>query len=756
MFRRKEMIKFEEELVNKWNHKIIYAPNGFGKTTNANKLNNYFSNKGNRSLIFTRKQIEDLVKTYNNKIFFGETAINAEENISIKEKYKNNDESKKYFKDNYGSKAISALKKNSFFIVKSNIKSFDDFEDVTKVSFDGKDVFSENDAIIIDKKLNYKLYVQIEELINNKDKIKKGRTYKRLELVDESFFASFERLKNQALNSDKLNCPMCGKKFSSKDKLIEAIEKKKNKYRLIENNNLYEMLIDAVSKISNLYYDDTIIHDLIYDFDEEFLKKIKGMMKLILNYHNLCDKAFQSMSKYFGDIKIDGEKTIKELKKKYDDNRKKIDSEKNNITNINHFTSYIINELHNIISIDNNVEFKPIPNKLEVTITNITEKQVISLYDVLSESEIKRFSLVVLRALIRYGKYDSLILDDPIDSYDDYYLLIACDYVKKIVKEVKLKNWYVLTNNFNALLNISSVIKCDSIIYYYNPDDIFTNNNFIISSFDATYKEIDTVSKSELQLLHQYLKGRLGADDELSYVSLIVTLRNFKTLILNNYDRVFVKKGRKTGTPPQFYIDENYMPDVKKYIEHYYMHYDEKNDAITGINSNSIEVKRIVDLYDRVCKANNTIMTRYSGDNGSLCSMRENVAKRPFALLTGSKIINLIFVKICIVSYLKYEFEKQLIIKLKNVFGFSPTELDDICNEKSLGKKINKASEISILSSRGADTYIEEYSKVYDSNKLLFNLFDHALEQMFPPYIATNVKDIKKFRLEMEELDSKF
>lgn len=41
--------------------------------------------------------------------------------------------------------------------------------------------------------------------------------------------------------------------------------------------------------------------------------------------------------------------------------------------------------------------------------------------------------------------------------------------------------------------------------------------------------------------------------------------------------------------------------------------------------------------------------------------MRENVAKRPFALSTGSKIINLIFIKICIVSYLKYEFEKQLI-----------------------------------------------------------------------------------------------
>ncbi len=462
------------------------------------------------------------------------------------------------------------------------------------------------------------------------------------------------------------------------------------------------------------------------------------------------------MSKYFGDIKIDGEKTIKELKKKYDDNRKKIDGEKNNITNINRFTSFIINELHNIISIDNNVEFKPVPNKLEVTITNIAENHIVSLYDVLSESEIKRFSLVVLRALIRYGKYDSLILDDPIDSYDDYYLLIACDYVKNIVKEVKLNNWYILTNNFNALLNISGVLKCDSIIYYYNPDDIFTNNNFVISSFDATYKEIDTVSKSELQLLHQYLRGRLGADDELSYVSLIVTLRNFKTLILNNYDRVFVKKGIKTGTPPKYYIDEDYMSDVKKYIEHYYMHYDEKNDVTTGINSNSIEVKRIVDLYDRVCKVNNVIMTRYSGDNGSLCSMRENVAKRPFALLTGSKIINLIFIKICIVSYLKYEFEKQLIIKLKNVFGFSPTELDDICNVNSLGKKINKASEINTLSSRGADIYIEEYLKVYESNKLLFNLFDHALEQMFPPYIATNVKDIKRFRLEMEELDSKF
>ena len=67
-----------------------------------------------------------------------------------------------------------------------------------------------------------------------------------------------------------------------------------------------------------------------------------------------------------------------------------------------------------------------------------------------------------------------------------------------------------------------------------------------------------------------------------------------------------------------------------------------------------------------------------------------------------------------------------------------------------MAKKINRGN------SHNASVFLNDYSKVFESNKLLFNLFDHALEQMFPPYIAVNVKDIKRFRLEISRLDSTY
>lgn len=410
--------------------------------------------------------------------------------------------------------------------------------------------------------------------------------------------------------------------------------------------------------------------------------------------------------------------------------------------------------MEEIISVDNNVTFKPIPNKLEVTIVFDDNQQTVALYDNLSESEIKRFSLVVLRALIKYGKYDTLILDDPIDSYDDYYTLVACEYIKNIVTESKLTNWYILTNDFMALSNISAIIRCDCIIYYYIPDDIFTENSFRIDNFVSNYREIEKATQSELQLLRDFLKGTLNADEKLSYISLIVTLRNFKSLILKNYDKLLIKEGKKIANSVARYdTDEKFNDDISLVVEHYYMHYDEKINPDLKINSNTIEVKKIINLYNRICKSKSRLLANYGKDNSSLCDMRELVAKTPFGLFDGSKIINLIFCKICIVSYLKYEFEKQLITKLKGKYKFSNDDIDKICRTNALGKKIEKAKELSFLNSYNAESYLNDYKSVLEKNKLLINLFGHALNQMFPPYIATNVKDIKKFKKEIDRLD---
>ena len=84
-------------------------------------------------------------------------------------------------------------------------------------------------------------------------------------------------------------------------------------------------------------------------------------------------------------------------------------------------------------------------------------------------------------------------------------------------------------------------------------------------------------------------------------------------------------------------------------------HYDEDVSPSLMVNSNNIEVFRIIDLYSRICTINTSLTTTFSTDSTSLCNLRENMALTSFNSFTGSKIINLIFHKICIVSYLKYE-----------------------------------------------------------------------------------------------------
>lgn len=750
------MIGFSNSFQATWNKKIIYAPNGFGKTTNSNKLYTFCLNAGFRPLIFTRKSIEELIKSYGNIVYFGKTAINAEENKKIVDEYSKTDTVKKYFKDNYGTYSIKTLKEKSFFIRAFEFKKLDNFAEILKLKYNEKDIFNEDESIELDKKLDYELYNLVSELLDSKDMIKKEKKYKRLEIVDDKIFESLDALIELAKNNDKLRCPLCGKKFKSKEKLIEAIEKKKGTYRLVEKNNLYGLLSNVNIRIHNLYYNDDIIHDVLYNFDEDLLTSIEGMIRLITNYQQLCIKVGLSMCNYFGEIEINSDR-ISELAKKYIENETKISTEKSDITNVNSFTKFIIKELKKIIYADNSISFDSIPNKLEVVVKFEDGKLVQDLYDVLSESEVKRFSLVVLRALIKYGKYDTLVLDDPIDSYDDYYLLVACDYIKNIVSENKLLNWYILTNNFSALSNISSILKCDSIIYYYNPDDIFTTNNFSISSFIANYKEIEIISKNELKLLNDYLNGKLNSDMNLTYISMIVTLRNFKSLVLKKYDKLTIKKGIKIyGTIAGYESDLDYNNNIREIVEHYYMHYDEDVSPSLMVNSNNIEVFRIIDLYSRICTINTSLTTTFSTDSTSLCNLRENMALTSFNSFTGSKIINLIFHKICIVSYLKYEFEKQLIIKLKNKYSYSSSDIKTICSTFSLAQKILKAKDLNKINSYHAEDYLNEYHNVFDGNKLLFNLFDHALEQMFPPYIATNVKDIKKFKLEIDMLDSKY
>lgn len=83
------MIGFEEGFADSWNAKIVYAPNGFGKTTNANALNTYLNSTSNNS---------------------------AKGNVEIIKLYAGSKSVKEFFKSNYNTYSIRRLEQESFFL----------------------------------------------------------------------------------------------------------------------------------------------------------------------------------------------------------------------------------------------------------------------------------------------------------------------------------------------------------------------------------------------------------------------------------------------------------------------------------------------------------------------------------------------------------------------------------------------------------------------------------------------------------------
>lgn len=753
------MIKFDNKYVDEWNRKIVFAPNGFGKTTNSMKLKEEID-KSYRTLLFTRREISNLVSTYKNKIFFGETAILSENNNRLKDNFKTINPIKGYLKTNYGSINLAKIKKESFTFGSASIKKIDDLTDIlaleNRILKNSIYIFKKEEALLLDKKLNIQYYNESKEILDNTSNIKKTKIKKNHTPITEEIYNYLLECRKYIENvSENNKCLLCGKNFKTKNNLLHAVDKKMAKYYVLNGSNIYDRLTNLVSKIYVLCNDIKIkninLTDLIFmDLNINNIE-IKDMIKILKNYISICDYNVHILTKDILNITF-GDSTIFDIINIYRVNCAKINKEKNDLSNIKRFKTYICSELDKIISSNYNITFESPENELELKIKIDGIEIDKSLYEILSESEIKRFCLVVLRALIKYGKYNVLILDDPIDSYDDYYMLVACNYIKTILSESKLVNWYVFTNNFDALYNLSQSLKCDSYIYYQNPDDLFNKKgNISITSFISTYKEIQEVNLNEINLMYRFLKEQITADNDLSFIAFIVTLRNFNALVLNQYENIVIKRGNKRGNI--YTSEDDFKKELKCFVEHYYMHYDYNNNVSYGINSDTVTIKQIANLYNKVSKfKNNKYISNYSQNNNSIVSYRETILKKNFDQFVGNRLLNLIFFKIAAFSYLKYEFEKKIILKLKNDYLWNTNDMNKIINTNSLGKKIKTMIEINKQIYNNATDYLKKCVQIFEENNLLFNMFEHGLENMYPPYIVTNIKDIRKFKMSIDAL----
>lgn len=752
------VLEFKTQYVSEWKNKLLFAPNGFGKTTSSKRIFTELEkiNFGS-TLLFTRRRMDDLLNFSKDTFYFGEESKMRMENAEAERKLSKTTSFKQFVKKNYGVTSASNLKNNSFFF--NTVGSSNLF--LSFLLSQPQEVYEEivnvDETIELDKELNYELFKDIPLDVR---KIKKPKRSAKKILISQAIYEYLDELRIYSESLGLNKCPLCGKKFKNKENLQKAIARTFKKYIVLDSDNPADLIDEIYAVLSSSYIssENNEIKNIFVSSNEgtvDFSDKVAT----IVNYSNLCKKIQSNMLQIVRNIDVDGKKAG-EIVDLYNANQNDI-NKLSNSANKSKMLSFIESEFKKIANLDDSITFHKDVDNLAISLTVGDNSKPVSAADILSESEAKRLSLAVLRAMIKYGKYDCLILDDPLDSYDDYYMSIVCNYIASLLKEPKLKSFYLFTNNNVALFKLSLLLKCSSVIIYENPDLVFRRTKSLLglsyssnfSIINADYKEIEFINQSEINLLSVFLNasshygGAISFDPDLSYIAFLTTIRNIKSEVLKRISSLKLMKYSKDFTL-------SFQNDVRTLVEHCYMHYEP--DIAKPFNSLSIKVSDVYNLYNLLIKIKNPNIYKFAHDGTYLNTKRLEQCQKTFSSHSGSEILNLIFKKIIFISELKYEFEKTMIDKLQQKYCFSNIDIEQIVNTDSTGRKLQKIKSINKKYGGIASPFIDECLRIYQDYSSMVNEFDHAMALMFPPYLNTRIIDVLKYKDALDELKSKY
>ena len=410
---------------------------------------------------------------------------------------------------------------------------------------------------------------------------------------------------------------------------------------------------------------------------------------------------------------------------------------------IGRINAFVLKELRSIIDLPPNVTVSFPKDKVGL-VFELDGKKVSNAYELLSESEGKRLTLVALNAEIRYNHHTAVILDDPIDSYDDYLKHEACKYIAKIVSKTSLTEWYITTNDFEALTMLSSLIRCKSIVYYDNPDIALNGASTSPLFAECKPEDIQRLNQNETALLAEFIcknASSLQINPDLAFGSLTLALRNIKTEIFKKYSNLELLHPILSSNQMSDWTDR-----VERFIEGSILHYD-------PLNSPTVSKGDVASLFAELATALHGFPDSIVGDPSSYETYRLNLASTPFVQSGSAKdIINQILKKIVLAIEYKYQLEKKLVTTLQNDYHFSSLEIDSIVGTHMLGKKIEKAKKIDNNSSHGAASFIKKVSNVFNEYNVIFNALDHSLTRWVSPYISLAPKTLYKLSCAVKSL----
>lgn len=731
------LIKRTIENIEKFRNKIVFAPNGFGKTQFSLYLKSELVKKGKNVGLYTRRELEDLVKISDKHIFVGKTATILMRKETILDTFK---KSKPFDFDikTDGRYKVTDYYSKSFFYKKFDYNPRKKIEPFLKLI---KDSYSKESKTIraetlhdIDISLDYSLYqnaldISLESI---NERLSKAGNEELPDVIVDSLNRLFDYLSTKRSNK----CLLCGTVFESSEELIKNISNNITQYISASSGDSFNLINSLHLGILNLLKNKKLEELKLFFKDNKIAKT--DIAGVITGYVVFCNEFIKSFAKNICDLELgvsNEKETVFSLAQEFVDKEKLLESERANLELSNTgFVGFVNQEIKKLFNTrGETIELSPTLDSIEIKENGKPVKK--NLVEYFSESQMKRIALIILMGYVRYLNYDCVILDDPIDSYDDYYLDVAASYIASIISELNGKDWYIFTNSYDCSFNLSSYIpNGEFIVFSDKPDMIFDDSIDPTDplTIDCNSSDFQSLNVNEMVLLSKYSDKSTKVncsieqddfDNDLSFHAFTVTLRNMRDILHKNF-----------GGITMGYACPVFDEMVSEHIENHYMHYNPSESSKTSM-------KDIYYTYVKILDINNLNMINFRVNKTSAIDERERIVKQPFSTFTGKKLLNIILYKIVLISYLKFCLEKKLLDGLSSL-GLDSSSLPDT---HSLGNKIKKAKTIASGNS-AAEYFVKSVEEVHANHRTLINNFDHALNRMIPPYLSASFSDIKRFK----------
>ena len=744
------MINITNALLNKWEGKIVYMPNGGGKTTSSLFIQQELEKNSPKVGLFTRKSLENLIAVGNSKpyeIYFGLDAIKIAKRDRLLEEIKKTAPLSKYVKSSFSETSANRAREKSFYCAYFAFKNLNEVPKRFKKGKNLIDVDFEQDGIAkeFDSILRLDIYNAINSLINSfedKDQLLVGWDVNSE--IPGDYYDEIMDLYLYCVTFKVKTCLLCGHKYRSPKVLKEKMDNHINGLAFLDDMPFAGRVLEIANDVYASAKESSVLKP-IFPSEEKSVKKCFRDLKL---YKRICELTLYHIGKTLTDVETSNGNTVFDCLCELERLEKAISSRLTNKKRIERFNNYLISQIKKIIYLPEEIKIEPLQDGFGLSF-KIKNKKV-NPYEILSESESKRFALVALRAEIRFGSIDSLILDDPVDSYDDYNKLICIDYISSFYKTTRIKHLFVLTNDFETVFRLSK--KCNKNVIFYLPD--FDNrlggqgvNTYIEKECNS--KEVDLISRNEVFYFAQLIgeKQTKPYDYEMLLTALILSCRNFNDELLRKLTRVIINRGSASCVIHDAAWNNEMKNRIVMRLEHFIPSF-----ADPLFHSYSVTFGDVSDCFSRLAICRTSFPASRISDNRLFCDVRDSLCSAAYVNTSSdyATIINYISKKLIIVSQAKFQLEEKLINLIENNYGQTYAAM--VLNTKMLGPKIATALSIDAANGGLITNRLKRIESIHEKYSVLYNLFDHGLIQQISPYLPASTRDISNFYFDVKNV----